>query len=124
MKPFNLAAAKALQPVQCRDGKRVRNLIFDLNNPRFPVGGVVAFPTHEDWRQWDVDGNYNDSNSDHPLDLVMVTVKTKYTIFAWKKMNCVRNTISLTEDKVEECRKRLLNDGATILQKFTFEVEE
>lgn len=69
-KEFNLAHAKAGAPVMTREGGKVRNLIFDLNHPSFPIGGYTMYFGKESPMLWDATGCSRGGG----LDLVMAPV--------------------------------------------------
>lgn len=76
MKPFDIELAKAGHPVRTRDGRDVRIVCFDMNNPTYPIVAIINDKNceYESPHIYKADGKYNpDSDINSDFDLFMKT---------------------------------------------------
>ena len=90
LKPFNLAAAKAGQPVVTRDGRKARIVCFDLKrNDVKPLVVLIenTFDKEESISLYCQDGSYEDvSTSDFDLFMAPVMKEVWIALIEWE--NC------------------------------------
>lgn len=71
MKPFNLALAKAGDPVCTRAGREVRILCFDRKGGEYPIMGLIDYGSYEACYQWTTDGSSQYGGTNSSFDLMM-----------------------------------------------------
>ena len=71
MRPFNLALAKAGDPVCTRLGREVRILCFDRKGGEYPIMGLIDHGSSEVCYQWTAEGYAQYGGGDSNFDLMM-----------------------------------------------------
>lgn len=97
MKPFDLALAKANNPVQTKDGRSARIICYNAKNLYTPIVALVMCGTHELPYTYTNDGKYNPGKTSD-FDLVMAPIKREGWINICSSEMHLDKTIGFTSD--------------------------
>lgn len=84
MKPFNLEAAKAGNPVCTRDGRKARIICFDLKNDEYPIVAAVENDSSETLFSYTTNGEIADG-IESDKDLMMLPEKKEGWVNIYKE---------------------------------------
>ena len=99
MKPFNLEKALAAEPVVCRNGWEVTEIVYMPT----VIGQRKLFAvSHGTLKEYDRDGKHTSLTDDHELDLFMAEVEKAQWINIWETKNgCILTTNHNREDQAD-----------------------
>ena len=125
MKPLDLKAAKAGEPVITRDGRDVRIICFNMKQNPLLIVALVDHGDYEKVQLYTSDGKFNYDNiySDYDLFMKPVTKTYHYCIYKLNNSGSCAYTASPLFNSEEEVRD-FISSETTALEYRTISIEE
>ena len=105
LKPFNLEAAKAGNPVCTRDGRKARIICFDLKNEEYPIVAAIGNDSSETLLCYTINGEIIKGNYKSDKDLMMLSEKKEGWVNVYS--NCLGGPYGSKEcalkQKMKDC---------------------